>query len=43
LSARNVTKSGSYQQGAWSSAGKGECVWLHVIDNIGVTTVKDDA
>ncbi len=31
MSARNVTKSGTYQQGARSSAGEGECVWLHVI------------
>jgi hypothetical protein len=43
MSARNVTKSGTYQQGARSSAGEGECVWLHVTDHIGVITVKDEA
>jgi hypothetical protein len=39
LSARNVAKSGSDQQGAGSSVGEwGVCVTNH----IGVTTVKDD-
>jgi hypothetical protein len=42
LSARNVAKSGSDQQGAGSNAARGGGGWLHVTDHIGVTTVKDD-
>ncbi len=41
LNARNVAKSGSDQQGAGSSVGKGG-KQLHVTDHVGVTTVKND-
>jgi hypothetical protein len=41
LSARNVAKSGSDQQGAGSSVWV-RGVWLHVTNHVGVTTVKDD-
>ncbi len=42
MSARNVAKNGSDQQGAGSSVGEGGCVWLHETDHVRVTTVKDD-
>ncbi len=40
LSARNVAKSGSNQQGAGRSVGEGG---VDVTDHVGVTTVNDDS